>query len=148
MAVGDRNDPYHGFNFRVRLDGTSAAVAAFREVSGLTFNVAPVEYRAGTDVRLHVRKLTGLRTFPNLVLRRGITDNLELWNWYRNVLNGIPDRRGGEIALQDEQHTDVLTWTFFDGWICKWQGPAMNATTNEIGIEEIEICVERVELTS
>jgi phage tail-like protein len=147
MAVGDPKNPYQGFNFRVRFDRTGPDVAAFREVTGLSFSTTPIEYRAGTDPFLHVRKLGGLHTFTNLTLRRGITTNRELWNWYRNVLNGVPDRRGGEIALRDEQQTDVLVWAFSDAFICKWQGPAMNATTNEIGIEEVEICVQRVELT-
>src|SRR5438128_11396801 len=100
MAVGDRTDPFHVFNFRVELD--SSSVAGFREVSGLSFTVDPVEYRDGTDIPLHTRKLTGLRKFPNVVLRRGITTNRELWDWYSNVLNGVPDRRGGAIVLQDE----------------------------------------------
>ncbi len=144
MATGDRNDPFHVFDFRFELDQTG--VAGFREISGLSFTVDPVEYREGTDIPLHTRKLTGLRKFPNLVLRRGFTDNRELWSWYSNVLNGIPDRREGAIVLQDELHADKLRWEFFGGWICKWEGPAMNATTNDVAIEAIEICVERVEL--
>jgi phage tail-like protein len=145
MATGERKDPFHVFNFRVEIDETS--VAGFREVSGLSFTTDPVEYRDGTDIPLHTRKLTGLRKFPNLVLRRGFTDSRELWSWYSNVLNGVPDRREGAIVLQDELHQDVMRWEFFGGWICKWEGPAMNATTNDVAIEAIEICVERVELT-
>ncbi len=30
----------------------------------------------------------------------------------------------------------------------RWEGPAMNATANEIAIEAIEIAVERVELAA
>ena len=144
MPPGDRKDPFHVFNFRVEIQGTS--VAGFREVSGLSFTADPVEYRDGTDIPLHTRKQPGLRKFPNLVLRRGATDNKELWTWYLNVLNGVPDRRDGSIVLQDEQHRDVLRWEFSAGWICKWEGPAMNATTNDVAIEAVEICVERVEL--
>jgi phage tail-like protein len=144
MATGDRKDPYRGYNFRVEIDNT--AVAGFREVGGLTFNTDPVEYREGTDQPLHVRKLTGLRKFANLTLKRGFTDNKELWNWYRNVLNGVLDRRDGALVLQDEQHQDVLRWKFENGWIAKWEGPAMNATSNDVAIESLEICVERVEL--
>ena len=33
---------------------------------------------------------------------------------------------------------------FENGWICKWEGPMMNATTNDVAIESIEICVEQV----
>ncbi len=144
MATGDRNDPYRGFNFRVEIDNT--AVAAFSEASGLTFDVDPVEYREGTEKQLHVRKLTGLRKFANIALKRGFTDNKELWEWYKEVLNGTVERRDGAVVLVDEDSADVLRWNFEEGWICKWEGPAMNATSNDVAIESIEICVERVEL--
>jgi phage tail-like protein len=93
-----------------------------------------------------VRKLTGLRKFVNIGLKRGITENKELWDWYKNVLNGITDRRNGSIVLRDEEHNDVLRWNFDNGWICKWEGPTFNATSNDVVIESIEICIERVEL--
>ncbi len=144
MATGDRKDPYRGFNFLVQLDNTP--VAAFRECGGLTLNTDPVDYREGTDTWLSVRKLPGLRKFTNITLKRGITDNQDLWNWYLNILNGVDDRRNGSIVLQDEQHNRVLSWNFQNGWICKWEGPAMNATSNDVAIESIEICHERVEL--
>ena len=144
MATGDRTDPFRGFNFRIEIQGT--AVAAFREASGLTFTIDPVEYREGNDPELHVRKLFGLRKYSNIALKRGITVNRELWDWYRQLVNGVPDRRSGAIVLLDEERNDVVRWKFVEGWICKWEGPAMNATTNEVALESIEICVERVDL--
>lgn len=144
MPTGERIDPLHGYNFRIEID--NSAVAGFRECSGLSFNADPVEYREGTDRPLHARKLVGLRKFANIVLKRGFTDNKTLWSWYKNVLNGVSDRRNGSIVLQDEEHRDVLRWNFENGWICKWEGPTFNATSNDVAIENIEICVERVEL--
>src|SRR5215831_5261951 len=142
MAIGDRKDPYRGFNFRLEL-GTSA-VAGFRECSGLSFTSDPVEYREGTDVPLHARKLPAQTKFANLSLKCGITDNKDLFKWYKTVVGGAPERRDGAVVLQDEQHNDVLRWNFENGWICKWEGPMMNATTNDVAIESIEICVEQV----
>lgn len=144
MATGNREDPYRGFNFEVQIDSTT--VAGFRECSGLSFNIDPVEYREGTDRPLHVRKLPGLRKFANIALKRGYTRNHSLWDWYKNILNGIEDRRNGAIILRDEEHNDVLRWNFENGWISKYEGPAFNATSNDIAIESIEISVERVEL--
>lgn len=140
----ERTDPYRGYNYVVEIDG--AVSAGFTEASGLTFDVDPVEYREGTDPQLHVRKLTGLRKFSNIMLKRGITQNRELWDWYKDVLNGDVQRRNGSITLRDEQYNDVLRWEFSDGWISKWEGPSMNASGNEVAVESIEICVERVEL--
>jgi phage tail-like protein len=144
MAVAERVDPYRGFNFRVTIDNVE--VASFRECSGLTFNTDPVEYRNGDEKNLHVRKLTGLRKFSNIVLKRGFTTNKDLYSWYKNILNGIEDRRTGAVVLMDEEHNDVLRWNFEAGWICKWEGPSLNATSNDVAIESLEICVERVEL--
>ncbi len=145
MAASDRKDPYRGYNFRIELDNTS--VAAFRDCSGIGLNTDSVDYREGTDAWLSVRKLTALRKFTNITLKRGITDNKDLWNWYKNVLNGVADRRNGAIVLQDEQHNDVLRWNFQNGWISKWEGPTMSATSNDVSIETIEITHERLELS-
>jgi phage tail-like protein len=146
MATGDRNDPYRGFNFRIEIVGTSEAVAAFREVSGLTNTIDPVEYRVGNSHDLHVKKLFGLRKAANVVLRRGITQNGELWAWYRQIVNGVEDRRNGSIVMLDEQYADVLRWNFYEAWPCKWEGPTFNATTNEVAMESVELCVEKLEL--
>jgi phage tail-like protein len=142
-TTGERVDPFRGFNFRIEIDGTD--VAAFREASGLTFTIDPVEYREGNDPDMHVRKLFGLRKYSNLAFKRGITLNRDLWEWYRAIVDGQPDRRAGAIVLLDEERNDVVRWRFVEGWICKWEGPAMNATTNEVAVEAIEIACERVD---
>jgi phage tail-like protein len=144
MATTPRTDPYRGYNFRIELDSTS--VASFRECSGLTMNTDAVDYREGTDVPLSPRKLTGLRKFTNIMLKRGFTQNEDMWNWYKNVLNGVSDRRNGAVVLQDEEHNDVVRWNFTNAWICKWEGATMNATSNDVAIESLEICPERIEL--
>lgn len=145
MPDRDRPDPFRGYNFRVELDGV--AKAAFREFSGLTFETDPVEYREGNDRRLHVRKLFGLRKFTNLQGKRGITTDLQLWNWYNQILNGGAALRDGAVVLTDELQQDRLRWSFKNGFICKWEGPSFNATANDVAIEMIELCVDRVELT-
>lgn len=145
MATGDRIDPYRGYNFRVELGGT--AVAAFREVTGLSYMIDPIEYREGTDTDKHARKLPGQVKYSNVVCKRGIVSNFDLWTWFSNAVAGQADRRAGAIVLKNELHVDVLRWSFVQGWICKWEGPSMNATANEVAVETVEICVERVDLT-
>ncbi len=144
MAVNDRVDPFRGFNFRVEID--NVGVAFFSEVSGLTFTIDTVDYRHGEFKFDHVTKLTGLRKVSNITLKRGYTTSLELWQWYLDVLNGISPRRSGAIILCDEDHADQIRWEFKESFICKYEGPAMKASANEVAIESIEICAERVEL--
>ncbi len=144
MPDRNRADPFRGYNFRIEFDGITKC--AFREVSGLTFEVDPVEYREGDEQYLHVRKLFGLRKFTNLQCKRGITPDLQLYKWYHEILKGGARLRDGAIVLTDELQRDKLRWSFRNGFIAKWEGPSLNATSNDVAIEMIEICVDRVEL--
>lgn len=144
MATGDRTDPYRSFNFRVEIDGLT--VGSFSECSGLSSDGDAIDYREGTDVPLTVRKLPGLRKYANIMLKRGYTQNRDLWNWYRNVVNGVSDRRNGSIILMDEERRDVLRWNFENGWPNKIEAPSFKASGNEIAIESIEIVHEGLTL--
>jgi phage tail-like protein len=143
VPPAQRHDPYKAFNFRVEIEGI--AWAAFSEVGGLESETAVIEYRVGGEPRT-VRKLPGLTKYANIVLRRGITQDPELWNWRKSVVQGNVDRRNGSIVLLDDDETEVVRWNFFQGWIAKWEGPALNAKANEVAIETIEIAHEGLEL--
>lgn len=141
MATSVRVDPYRAFNFRVEIDGVT--LASFSECSGLTAEGDSVDYREGTDVPLTVRKLAGLRKYTNVVLKRGYTaKNTDLWTWFRNITNGVADRRNGTIILMDEERTDVMRWRIENAWINKIEAPTLNATGNEVAIESIELVHE------
>jgi phage tail-like protein len=140
MATDKRTDPFRGFNFRVEIDGITAA--AFSEVSGLTAEGDPTEYREGTDATNTVRKLPGLRKYPNLVFKRGYVRDDQLWRWYQRIANGEPDRRNGSVVLMNEAHQDVLRWNFENAWINKIEGPSLKAMGNEVVIESMELSHE------
>jgi phage tail-like protein len=142
MPAPQRNDPYKSFNFRVEIDGI--ARAAFSEVSGLESETAVIEYRLGGEAST-VRKLPGLTKYGNLVLKRGITQDPELWNWRKAVVDGNIERRNGSIILLDDDRAEVARWNFVNGWPCKWDGPAFNAKSNDVAIETIEIAHEGLE---
>lgn len=144
MATGARNDPYRGFNFRLEVDGLT--IASFSEASGLVAEGDPVDYREGADMVNSVRKLEGLRKYQNIVLKRGYTQNKELWAWYRNIANGTEDRRNGAIVLMDEAHRDVLRWNFRNAWLNKVEGPSFNATGNEVAMESVELVHEGLDI--
>jgi phage tail-like protein len=84
--------------------------------------------------------------YANINMKRGYTNNLELWEWRKKVMDGKTERRDGTITLLDEARKPALVWTFHEGWPSKWAGPAFNAKNNDIAIEELEICVEGLEI--
>ena len=102
MATGERRDPFRAFNFQLEID--NIARGAFSECSGLTADGDAVDYREGTDLQPNVRKLVGLRKYTNITLKRGYTqDDTSLWDWYKNIHNGVADRRNVTIILMNEE---------------------------------------------
>jgi phage tail-like protein len=144
-----RDDPYSALNFQVVIVGVledgQAVRGSFAEVSGLDVSIAPIEYRNGSE-DVTVRKIPGLKSFSNIVLRRGVIGDLTLWAWIRSVLDGQVQRADGTITLLDENRQAVLRWKFRRAWPCKWTGPRLNATGNDIAIETLELCHEGLEL--
>ncbi|MFC4260987.1 phage tail protein [Marinobacter lacisalsi] len=142
--MAERKDPYAQYNFLVEIDGVS--VAGFTEVSGLTTESDIIEYREGSDTAT-VRKLPGLRKYTNLTLKRGFTQNRELWEWRKSTIDGRTERKSGALILLNESREEVLRWNFSEGWLSKWEGPTLNSTANEAAIESMEIAHEGLELT-
>lgn len=135
-----RDDPYKAFNFLIEIDGIS--VAAFCEVSGLASETAVIEYRTGSDKTPAVRKLPGLTKYANIVLKHGVTQDTQLWQWRKAIEQGTADRRSGAIVLLDDERNPVRRWRFTEGWITKFEGPDLNAKANDVAIETIEIAHE------
>ena len=135
-----RSDPYKNFNFNVSIEGITMG---FSECTGLDAEVNVIEYREGGDHL--VRKLPGLKKFTNITLKRGITDSLEIYNWFKAIMNGQNDRRDGSVILLDEESKPVARWNFKNAWPCKYQGPRLNAKGNEVAIETLELACEWIE---
>ncbi len=140
MATAERRDPYRSFNFQLEIDGVP--LGAFSEASGLTAEGDAVDYREGTDLQQNVRKLTGLRKYSNITLKRGYTQDKSLWRWYGNIVNGQPDRRDVTIVLLNEARQPVLRWHAEAAWVNKIEGPSFKAAGNEIAMESVELVHE------
>ncbi|HEY6176585.1 MAG TPA: phage tail protein [Kofleriaceae bacterium] len=149
MPAKFREDPYGGYNFEVVINGVSddgtAVKGSFAEASGLEVEIQPIEYRNGAE-DITVRKIPGLKKFPNLVLKRGIIGDPALWNWIQEAMDGKVRRTEGAVVLLDENKQEVMRWNFTGGWPCKWTGPGLNAKNNEIGMETLEICHQGIKL--
>jgi phage tail-like protein len=141
MPVGARTDPFPAFNFLVEIEGITRA--AFHECTGLESRVAVVEHREGG--RPSVQKLPGLTSYPNIVLRRGVTVDTELYDWHQEAANGNIDRRNGSIVLLDGRGQEQRRWNFFDAWPVAWTGPAFNSEQSDVAIETLELAHERLE---
>jgi phage tail-like protein len=142
--TGAERYPYPAYNFVVsvtNVDSGATVSGSFSEVSGLTVDVTPIEYRDGTDDTT-MRKVRGLRKVSNITLKRGVTGHVGFWRWILDGLEGDAQREQGYIALLNEDKDEVMRWNFKQAWPAKYTGPTFNAKNNEIAIETLEIAVE------
>jgi phage tail-like protein len=121
----------------------ASAAGGFAECSGLELTLQPEEYKEGGN-NSAVLKFASRATWSNLILKRGITDVTDLWDWHFNFVEGRGRRRDGVIVLLDGARAPVQVWYFRRGLPVKYSGPALSATQNNVAIESIEIAHEGI----
>jgi phage tail-like protein len=140
--TGNRNDPFPGFRFEVRLDDMPAA--GFSECSGLQLDTEIYDYNEG-GLNSYVLKFPVRTKQTNIVLKRGIVDRT-MWDWYYALTLGTIRFRNGSILVRDPAgQSVVMEWQFRNAFPCKWHGPDLNATQNAIAVETVELCHQGLE---
>jgi len=139
--TAERIDPFISFNFRVQLDGINRA--SFHECTGFNSAIDVIEHREGGAA--NPVKLPGLTKYGNLILRRGVTHDRELYDWHLAAVNGDVQRKSGSIVVLDRRGEQQARWNFFDAWPQRWEGPALNSEGTDVAIETLELAVERLE---
>lgn len=135
-----RVDPLPAFIFRVEIPGLKTGF--FKSVGGLAMETEVVEYREGGDNPGPIRKLAGPTHFANIRLTRGFTGDQSLYNWFLQTQKPNPVRVTGRIIMLDTRLNPVAVFRFVNGFPVKWEGPLLDASTNDTAIETIEIAHE------
>ncbi len=139
---------FGSYNFLLEVSGITgdqkAIIGGFKKMSGMDSETEVIEFKQGNDKV--VRKKPGRTTYANIVLERGFTATDDLWQWRKNIEDGVIDRRSGTITMLDQDlDTIVAQYNFYEGWPSKWYVPDMDSEKSAMAIEKIEICVEKVE---
>lgn len=134
-------DHIGNFNFRVEIEGLT--VGQFTNVEGLGSETEIIEFQDSEDLVL--RKRPGRHKYLNITLKRGWTDNNELWDWRMAVTRGDVQRRSGAIIICADDGSEVSRYNFFDAWPAKAGGFDQDGKGNKTNIEEYDIVVERLE---
>jgi phage tail-like protein len=137
VVTGSRIDPYLGFNFLVEIE--SLVVGGFSEVTGLQAQVQTQDYQEG-GVNEYGHKLAGPTGYPaNLTLKHGISNTETLWNWHREITQGIINRRNVSIILLDNTGREVRRWNFAQAYPVGWTGPELTADNAQVAMETLEL---------
>ena len=131
-----RMDPLGAFQFAVEIDGL--IVGGFSEVSGIQAETKVYTYREGGENGF-THSFADSTSHSRLVLKRGMTFDGTLWEWYREVLNGAFTRRSVYVLLIGNDGETAWMWIFTNAFPVKWTGPELRAAQNEIAVETLEI---------
>ncbi|MBP8250725.1 MAG: phage tail protein [Herpetosiphon sp.] len=142
--------PYTTFNFAVEINRSGSAGilcnAAFAECDGLELSMDVKTIREGGNNTQQIR-LAGATTYGNLTLKRGMTDNSDIWRWMYDTQLDPRLRADAEVVLFAPDGQTVRAR--FELKRClpiKIKAPALNAKDGMVAIEELQIAYESLQL--
>ncbi|HEX4727505.1 MAG TPA: phage tail protein [Jatrophihabitans sp.] len=166
MTTPTQVELVQAFRFKVTLtlspnsSGSSSGPAElgdglFAECSGLELEADVRELLEGGRNDGVIRRVGRVKLMP-LVLKRGMFlaspggyADTAIWDWLTGMVTGtlpIPRYDGLVQVLAPNGSRDVARWTFLRALPSKVSGPALNAKTGEIAIEELHLVHEGLRL--
>ncbi len=145
-GLGVRDDPLIQAHFYVSAEPHLMDMV-FRECSGLGSETEVVEYKGSKKEDYHtIQAVPGRLKWQKIVLKRGITGALDAWKWRKMIEEGQVEkaRANGSIVMVNQEGKEVARWSFMRAWPSKISGPSFNSSTNEVGVEELEIVHEKL----
>ena len=129
--------------FLFEVDGVE--IGRFLGVSGLEVSVAVEELEEGGE-NSYVHKLPGRMTWPNITLKRGVTQSDGLLTWLNKssgeqfAANGNKlGRTTAAITLLAPGGKRLRAWEFDGAFPIKWTGPSFAASSSDMANEQLEI---------
>ncbi len=119
---------------------------AFAECTGLEATMEPKVIKAG-GANYGAAQRPGPVTFATVVLKRGMTTDRGLFDWFALVNGGsYAHRLSAQIAMRNFDGNVVLTWGLDRCLPVKFKAADLNARNNDIGIEELHLAHEGLRL--
>lgn len=139
-------DPLLSFHFQVDFPGK--ATGYFLSCNGLGSETAVIDHKVVAQTGEPInRKLAGRLSWGEVELKRGVTANLEFWQWHGDVRRGgVADARmDGSIRMIDETGTVIAEWTILQAWPSKISGPEAKSDDNNVAMESLTLVHEYIE---
>jgi phage tail-like protein len=154
MASNPANEtviyPFTTFNFSVELnvEGVSPKVcnAAFSDCDGLEMTMEVKTIREGGNNGKQIR-LTGPISYGQLTLKRGMTANFDLWNWFNKTVSDPTVRADAVVVLlAADGNTEQARFVLSRCIPLKLKAPGLNAKDGVVAIEEMQLAYESLQL--
>ena len=142
------NNPLIAARFKLDVQGITGG--HFTSCSGFANTSEIVTHQASGDAGAVHQKLPGTLTWSEITLERGMTEDMSLWNWRQQVIDGNIDdaRKDGSIVMLNAGGEETARWSFTRAWPSAWTGPDVGADNQAVAIESITIAHEGLQRAS
>jgi phage tail-like protein len=148
--------PFTSFNFSIEISVKALAPAvcsaAFSECDGLEMTMEAKTIRDGGNNGTQI-KLVGPHAFGQLTLKRGMTSNFDLWDWFDAFLQSPvsqirEDLRGDAhvVLMAPDRRTERVRFHLRRCLPVKLKAPALNARDGVLAIEELQLAYESLRI--
>jgi phage tail-like protein len=148
MFDADAQRPFVAFNFSVEItvgdDKHLLCAASFSECDGLEVTMEVKTLREGGNNGRQIR-LAGPLSFGQLVLKRGVTEDYDLWDWFQKSFDDPSLRATTEVVIMssDLEVSAPRKRFVLEGCLpVKIKAPPLNAKDGMVAIEEMQIAYE------
>lgn len=138
---------YDNYAFLVRIDGFVRA--GFSTCSGLESEAEVIEHWEGANLTAH--KSPGKITNNDVVLERGETDNMDMYDWWEQCFDvqtgqGEADmnslKKNIIVEQRDRAGNLLKKWKVFGAWPKAYRHSEYSAEGNEKNIETLELAID------
>lgn len=130
-------------NFIVEVNALT--IGRFSEIGGLQMEIEVEQYQEG-GVNDGPHQFPTRLSWPNVTLKRGITNDNNLFDWFdivagqRFAQSGLAGNRDSvAITLISSKGKRLRTWTLLKAYPVRWTGPTLSVGEDSIATEELEL---------
>lgn len=151
MAVkGSARDFYKKYKFVIEIDGFK--YAGFQKCSKLEAEITKAEHSEGGAIA--PTKTASRMKFSDITLTRGATDDLDMFNWFKQAADASADsggnpakyKRNFDIVQQDRDGTTKRRWRCKGSWCCKFSPGEWDNDSDDNQIEEATLSIDLFDL--
>jgi phage tail-like protein len=143
----DRNRPFTNGNFRVKIgdDSGDSVISGFTEVIMPEFTLDVFDYRNGNEKQNRPRKINAHYEVSNVILKRGLIKEDNLYQWVEQVRNGeqTDSLRDVVVELRDETNETVaVSWQLRDARPVRYTVSDLKGEADGVVLEIVELAFE------
>jgi phage tail-like protein len=126
----------------------SSIRASFSECAGLEVKIKNKKINPGGTIN-EQRVLIEDTEYTDVILKRGLTDDLAFWEWVTQVWQpgGQSKRRNINVLVFNQAGETMQCWTLLAAIPVGWKSPPLKADSSTLAIEELTLAYECLKIS-